>query len=53
MKPKTKRARRWQSIFQPRQGTHDPMLVFNMSIFNSDRGWQETLSPLKIRENVG
>jgi len=45
--------RTWRQILQRRQRIHDPMLVFNMSIFNSDRGWQEILSPLKIRENVG
>jgi len=45
--------RTWRQIFQRRQRNHDPLLVFNMSIFNSDRGSQEILSPLKIRENVG
>jgi hypothetical protein len=53
MKPKTKNRRTWRQILQRRQRIHDPMLVFNMSIFNSGRGWQEILSPLKIHENVG
>jgi hypothetical protein len=32
---------------------HDPMLVFNMSIFNFGGGWERILNPLKIRENAG
>jgi hypothetical protein len=36
-----------------RRAVHDPMLVFNMSIFNSGNGWQDVFSPLKARETVG
>jgi hypothetical protein len=46
-------ARSWRRIFLRRQEAHDPMLVFNMSIFNSGSSWQEIFSPLKARENVG
>jgi len=45
--------RRWRKIFQRRRRNHDPMLVFNMSIFNSGSSWQEIFSPVKPRENVG
>ena len=31
---------------------HDPMLVLNMSIFNSDRGWNRIFNLLSQRENV-
>jgi hypothetical protein len=31
---------------------HDPMLVFNMSIFNSGRSWERILDPIPRRENV-
>jgi hypothetical protein len=58
MKPKSKTARgtsarSWRRIFQRRGRAHDPMLVFNMSIFNSDSSWQEIFSAFKARENVG
>jgi len=43
----------WRTIFRHRPRTHDPMLVFNMSIFNSGSSWQEIFSPLKARETVG
>jgi len=41
---------RWREIFRRRQ-VHDPMLVFNMSIFNVDNGWDRTFNPLKAHEN--
>jgi hypothetical protein len=58
MNPKTKAsrgssARSWRRIFWRRQRAHDPMLVFNMSIFNSGSSWQEIFSAFKARENVG
>jgi hypothetical protein len=53
MKPKPKNRRTWRQILQRRQRNHDPMLVFNMSIFNSGSSWQEIFSPLKARETVG
>ena len=46
-------ARSWRKIFQRRRQIHDPMLVFNMSIFNSGSGWIEIFNPLKARETVG
>jgi hypothetical protein len=33
-----------REIFQPRAHRHDPMLVFNMSIFNFTDGWSRTFS---------
>jgi len=29
-------ADKWRQMFRRRQRTHDPMLVFNMSVFNFD-----------------
>jgi hypothetical protein len=55
-KPKPARmnsARSAREIFRRRRRTHDPMLVFNMSIFNFGGGWQEIVNPLKARETVG
>jgi hypothetical protein len=40
-------------ISRRRRRNHDPMLVLNMSIFNSGSGWQEIFSAFKARENVG
>ncbi len=33
-----------RKVFRRRAGRHDPMLVFNMSIFNFTDGWRRTLS---------
>jgi hypothetical protein len=33
-----------------RRRIHDPMLVFNMSIFNYTDGWSRTFNPLKSHE---
>jgi hypothetical protein len=55
-KPKPPRVNSAQSrrdTLRRRRRTHDPMLVFNMSIFNSGSSWQEIFSPLKARETVG
>jgi len=40
-------------MFQRQRAAHDPLLVFNMSIFNFGGGWQEIFRPLKARETVG
>ena len=37
-------SRRLRQIFRRRARRHDPMLVFNMSIFNSTDGWSRTFS---------
>jgi hypothetical protein len=37
-------SRRLRQIFRRRVRRHDPMLVFNMSIFNSTDGWSRTFS---------
>jgi hypothetical protein len=42
-----------RKVFQRRRRVHDPLLVFNMSIFNFGGGWQEIFSAIKARENVG
>jgi hypothetical protein len=45
-KPANKRSK----IFRRRR-MDDPLLVFNMAIFNVDDGWSRIFNPLKIREN--
>jgi hypothetical protein len=37
-------------LLRPRR-THDPMLVLNMSIFNSTDGWDRIFNPFKAHEN--
>ena len=44
-----KKSRRW---FRARRCWHDPMLVLNMSIFNSDSDWKRIFDPIPQRENV-
>jgi hypothetical protein len=41
--------RKW---FQRRRRAHDPMLVLNMSIFNSEKSWECIFNRLPQRENV-
>lgn len=41
--------RKW---FQRRRRWHDSMLVLNMSIFNSENGWNRILNRLPSHENV-
>jgi hypothetical protein len=43
-------ADKWSKIFRRRR-MNDPLLVFNMAIFNVDDGWSRVFNPLKIREN--
>jgi hypothetical protein len=43
-------AARWRRTFRRRR-VHDPMLVFNMSIFNVGNGWDRVFNPLKAHEN--
>lgn len=43
---------RRRKFFQRRRRWHDPMLVLNMSIFNSDNGWNRILNRLPSHENV-
>jgi len=35
---------RLRNVFRRRRHRHDPMLVFNMSIFNFADGWSRTFS---------
>ena len=44
-------ARKWQEAFRRHRQMHDPMLVFNMSIFNVANGWNRIFNPLKAHEN--
>jgi len=46
---KVTRSGRW---FRRLRRQHDPMLVLNMSIFNSERSRNQIFSPLPHRENV-
>jgi hypothetical protein len=43
-------AAKWSKIFWRRR-MNDPLLVFNMAIFNVDDGWTRIFNPLKIHEN--
>jgi len=43
-------ANRRSKIFRRRR-MNDPLLVFNMAIFNVDDGWTRIFNPLKIHEN--
>jgi hypothetical protein len=38
--------------FRRQRYSHNPMLVFSMSIFNSGRSWERIFSPVPQRENV-
>ena len=41
---------KWSKIFRRRR-MNDPLLVFNMAIFNVDDGWSRIFNPLEIHEN--
>jgi len=43
--------RKWREIFRRRWRMHDPLLVFNMAIFNFDDGWNRIFSQFKAHEN--
>ena len=40
-----------RDMFRHRRRMRDPLLVFNMSIFNFDDGWNRIFSQFKIHEN--
>jgi len=42
---------KWRKMFQRRPPSHDPMLVFNMSIFNLNNGWNRIFNPLELRRH--
>jgi hypothetical protein len=48
---KRRLAHKSREMFQRRRRMRDPLLVFNMSIFNFDDGWNRVFSPLKAHEN--
>ena len=41
-----------RKAFRPRPRPHDPMLVLNMSLFNSERSWDRIFDLVPRRENV-
>ena len=43
---------RLRKFFQRRRRRHDPMLVFNMSIFNWENSWNRILEPFPSHENA-
>ena len=43
-------ADKWSKILRRRR-MNDPLLVFNMAIFNVDDGWSRIFNPLKIHES--
>jgi hypothetical protein len=43
-------ANKWRKILRRRR-INDPLLVFNMAIFNVDDGWRHIFNPMKIHEN--
>jgi hypothetical protein len=49
---KTSNRRNWLKFLQPRSRAHDPMLVFNMLLFNFEPASTRVFNPLKQRENV-
>ena len=51
-KLKQSNATKSRSWFQRRHRWHDPVLVFNMSIFNSPKGRERIFDSLPQRENV-
>jgi hypothetical protein len=44
-----KKSRKW---FRARRLRHDPMLVLNMSIFNSGSSWNRIFNSIPQRENI-
>jgi hypothetical protein len=48
----TSKRGKWRDFVQGRRRPHDPMLVFNMLLFNLEPAWDHVFSPLKQRENV-
>jgi len=44
-------AHKWREMFRRRRRMRDPLLVFNMSIFNFDDGWNRIFTQFKIHEN--
>ena len=50
LKQPAKTVDKWSKIFRRRR-MNDPLLVFNMAIFNVDDPWSRIFNPLKIHEN--
>jgi hypothetical protein len=45
-------AAKTRKSFRSQRRPHDPMLVLNMSIFNSGRSWDRIFDVIPRRENV-
>jgi hypothetical protein len=43
--------RKWREMVRRHRRMHDPLLVFNMAIFNVEDGWNRIFNQLKIHEN--
>jgi hypothetical protein len=52
MQRRVSNPRKRRKFLQPRRRPHDPLLVFNMSLFNFEPAGNRVVSPLKQRENV-
>jgi hypothetical protein len=50
LKQPARTAAKWNKILRRRR-MNDPLLIFNMAIFNVDDGWSRIFNPLKIHEN--
>ena len=44
-------SRNRRQLLSHRHRAHDPMLVFNMSVFNSGGGWDRNFNPFKVHQN--
>ncbi len=41
---------RWREMFGRRRQMQNPMLVFNMSIFNFGGGWARVINPVRAQQ---
>ena len=51
-KEQNKLTNKLRNLFRKRRRQHDPMLVFSISIFNFEGGWNRIFNPVTQRENV-
>ncbi len=52
MNLKTKTVRNWRRIFRRPQRVHDPLLVFNMAMFNFAGDWNRIFNQARSHPNV-
>jgi hypothetical protein len=48
----TSKREKWRNFLQSRRRPHDPLLVFNMTLFNLEPAWNCVFNPSKQRESV-